>query len=344
MSRRLSRTTRTAVLRIGALLAAASMVLAGCAIPLPTVEADPPLEGPQPALDEVRLDRVLDAVAEAIAAGDDSEDAADFGTRVAGPAKHTRQAEYALAEATADSDDPTGVQQLTTDPEVTVMSSSDTWPKQIFVFTTIADGMNTPLLISLEQKNPRADYRLLTWVRLLPEITTPETALPAEGSAQLAADASGLLLSPQETVDGYADLLAKGDDSDVADDFADDIFRDFILEDRETLKDSVADAGEYSETFTSADFAPRTLETADGGAIVVGAMQSRQKYERTIEDSEMTIGGNIALLNGTDSIEVDSLVTAGYYFMVAFYVPPEGSEDPIQVLGAERVLDSVTTE
>lgn len=335
---------RARLVRVGALLAAAAMLLAGCAIPLPTVEADAPLEGPQPALDEVRLDRVLDAVAEAIAASDESEDVADLRSRVAGPAKHTRQAEYALADATADSDDPTGVQQLTTDADVTVVSNSDTWPKQIMVFTTIADGMNTPLLLALEQKNPRADYRLLSWVRLLPEVTTPETALAAEGSPQVAADADGLLLSPQETLDGYADLLARGDRSDFSDDFSEDIFRTFITDDRDALKDSVSDAGQFSETFRADDFLPRAMETADGGAIVVGALQSRQMYERTIEDSEMTVGGDIALLDGSDSIEVDTSVTASFYFMVAFYVPPEGADGTIQLLGAERVLDAVTTE
>jgi len=341
MSRHLA---RTSVVRVGALLAAAALILAGCAAPLPAVEADPPLEGPQPALDQTRLDRVLDAVADELAVADESMSGGDLGSRVAGPAEHTRESEYRLAKATADSDDPTGLQQLTTDPDVTVISNSDTWPKRIFVFTTIADGMNTPLLLALEQKDPRADYRLISWVRLLPEITTPVTNAPTEGSAQLPADTTGLVLTPQETVDGYADVLTQGDDSDVAGDFADDIFRTFVSEDREAIQDSVSDAGEYNETFEASSFTPRSLQTSDGGAIVIGALQSTQVYERTIEDSEMTVGGDIALLTGTDSIEVESSVTASYYLMVAFYVPPEGDDATIQVLGAERVLDAVTTE
>jgi hypothetical protein len=335
------RQARPRFVRLGAVLAAAAVVLAGCAIPLPTVEADPPLEGPQPALDEVRLDRVLSTVSDVLATADEDSDGDVLSDRFVGPALHTREAEYTLAAATADGDDPTAPQQLTTDPQVLVVGNSDTWPKRIFVFTTIADGMNTPLLIGLEQTDPRADYKMFSWVRLLPEITTPATAVPAVGSPQVAADATGLLLSPNEAMRGYATLLTEGGEAQF---FEDDIFRTFVADDREAIQESVEDAGEYSETFEVTGFTPRSLETADGGAIVIGALRSDQVYERTIEDSEMTVGGNIALLAGTDSIDVEESVTAGYYLMVAMYVPPKGAGGKIQVLGAERVLDEVTTE
>lgn len=340
MRRHLSR--RIAGLAASAL--AVVLVLAGCAIPLPTVEADPAPQGPQPALDEPRLDRVLDAIADALAAADEEHDTELLGTRVNGPASQTRDAEYRLADATADSDNPTGLQPLTTEPQVVAIGNSDTWPKRIFVYTTIGEGMNTPLLLGLEQDTPREDYHLFAWVRLLPEVTTPAMAVPTEGSPEVAMDASGLVLSPLDAVAGYGDVLENGDDSEYADTFAEDIFRSFVIEDREAIQSSVEDAGEYSETVDVREFDPVSLETADGGAIVFGALRSDNVWERTIDDSEMTVGGEIALLDGSESIDVDSSVTATYYITVALYVPPEAEDATIQVLGAERVLDAVETE
>ena len=333
--------------RAGALAAAASAALAllsGCAIPLPQVEADPAPEGPQPALDEPRTDRVLDAVAQAIAAGDEEQDAEPLESRLTGPALTTRQAEYALAAATAGSEQETAPQQLTTEPQVVAVSQGEEWPKTILVFTTIADGMNTPLLIGLQQADPRADYEMFGWVRLLPEITTPATAVIAEGSPQLAPDAEGLAMTPEATVTAYADALSDTD-SEYADTFEEDVFRTFITDDRIAIRDSIDEAGEYSESYSAdADFAPVSLQTTDGGAIVIGAISSEQTYERTIDDSEMTVGGEIALLAGEEeSIDVETSVTASYYLTVAFYVPPD-ADAQIQVLGAERVLADVTTE
>jgi hypothetical protein len=336
---------RDRALRAGALAATAAALLAGCAIPLPEVEADPPVEGPQPALDEPRIERVLEAVAAVLAEGDAAADATLLEPRFSGPALETRTAEYALAQATAVSEDgATAPQQLTTEPQVVAVSQGETWPKTIFAFTTIAEGMNTPLLIGLQQDDPRASYRMFSWVRLLPEVTTPAMAVTAEGSPQVPVDAAGLRLSPAETVAAYASALADTE-SEHAATFTEDVFRRLVSEDRIAIAESVEDAGEYSETYAAdADFAPVGLATADGGAIVFGAIGSTHVYERTIDDSEMTVGGQIALLAGEpEGIEVEESVTASYHLMVAFYVPAD-PEAQIQVLGAERVLQSVTTQ
>jgi len=336
---------RDRVLRAGALTLAAAAVLAGCAVPLPEVEADPAPEGPQPALDEPQVDRVLAAVGESLAAADAAQDASLLAPRVSGPALKLREAEYVLAQATADSDSPTAPQTLTTEPQVIAVSQGEDWPKTIFVFTTIADGMNTPLLLGLQQDDPRSPYHLFSWVRLLPEVTTPPMAVIAEGSPQVAPDAEGLVLTPTQTIAAYADVLSDSE-SDYANTFAPDVFRTFVNEDRIAIAESVEDAGEYTEAFAAdTDVAPVSLATADGGAIVFGAIRSTQTYERTVDDSEMTVGGQIALLAGEEgSIGVETSVTASYYLTVAFYVPPAAEGATIQVLGAERVLDAVTTE
>lgn len=336
---------RARVARLGAVLAAAALLVAGCAVPLPTVEADPPPDGPQPALDEPRLERVLAAVSDALAAGDETGDVTDFGTRVQGPAMHSRRAEYRLAARTADTDEAVEPQVLTTEPQVVAISNEDEWPKRVLVITTIAEGMNTPLLLGMEQDDPRGDYHLYAWVRLLPETTTPPMAAPVEGSPDVPPDAEGLVLSPADTLDAYADLLENDADSEFADTFTEDRFRSLVVEDREAIAESVEDAGEYTEEYSIRQFEPVGMQTADGGAVVIGALRADHVYERTIDDSELTVAGQIAAFAGSESIDVETSLTARYYVTVAFYVPPADADDTtIQVLGAERVLESVDTE
>lgn len=337
----MSRTrTRMSLPGIVAVLA----LLAGCAIPLPAVEADPEPEVPAPALDQARLDRVLASIGETIAAGDQAQDSTLLEQRLTGSALLTRTAEYALSVATADTDAARTPQVLTTQSQLAVVSATPDWPKVIFVYTTIADGLNTPLLLGLTQADPRANYQLFSWVRLLPGATTPETAVPGDGSPIVAADAPGLVLSPTDAIAGYANVLSLGLRSEHIDSFAPDAFRELIWEHNAVNTDGVEDAGGYKDTFVAVDEAPISLGTADGGAVVIGNLLSHQLYERTIEDSELTVGGQIAALAGSEVLDVADSVTATYYTTVALYVPPAAEGATIQVLGAERVLQTVTGE
>ncbi|MFV0252282.1 MAG: hypothetical protein ACK5H2_02990 [Beutenbergiaceae bacterium] len=330
------------VTRVAAALALLA-VLCGCAIPLPQVEADPEPEGPQPALDQARLDRVLAEIGAAVAAADEAQDPTLLEGRMGGAALRTRGAEYLLDQATAGTDAPRPPQALTTDPQVAVIGASDSWPKVIFVYTTIGEGLNTPLLLGLLQNDPRAEYKLVSWVRLLPEVTTPATAVPDEGSPVVSPTAEGLVLSPSESLTAYADLLTTGQASSYYGTFDPDVFSELVWQNNSATRTGVEDAGSYTDTFTAFDTPPISLGTAEGGAIVMGNISSVQAYVRSIEDSELTVGGQVAALAGTDEIDVQNSVTANYYTTVALYVPPAADGATIQVLGAERVLLDVTT-
>lgn len=338
--------TRSRRLSLGALLVAAALLLAGCAIPLPAVEADAAPDGPQPALDEPRLENVLAAVSETLAAGDAAQDPALLDPRVYGPALQTRTAEYRLAAATAGTENATALQPIVTEPQTVVVSNDETWPKTIFVVTTIGEGLNTPLLVGLQQNSPREQYRMFAWVRLLPDTTTPATAISAEGTPSVAPAAEGLVLSPEQTLAAYADVLTNDTASQSAATFGPDYFHSAVLADRTVIQDSVSEAGSYAETFSVVDFAPISLATADGGAIVIGSLRSDQRYELTEEGGELTVSTPqvLALEGVTDPIDVTGALTATYFVTVAFYVPPAADGATIQLLGAERVLDDVTTE
>ncbi|UFU02106.1 hypothetical protein LQF12_11355 [Ruania suaedae] len=327
-----------AVLATGALLAA-------CAIPVPEPEAPPEQTETLPALDEPRLDRVLAELGEVIAAADEDRDAELLEPRVEDPALSVRAAEYALADATAEAENPYTPQPLTVASDVDIVAQTDTWPRTVMVVTEIPDEANGPLLLTLRQEAPRSQYLLQSWVRLLPGAEMPGTAIPGEGSAPVPDDAEGYVYTPTGALSAYAEVLSDSE-ADEAADFADDVFRDLVGERQGAASEAAEfeEAGEFAFSTSVPEQEVSTLATADGGYIVVGALRTRESYTKTVEGSELTVGGTIGLLDseGGEIADVGTSIDADYRLMVSLYVPPEGEDAQVRVLGAEEVLTEVS--
>lgn len=336
MTRRPRRTrVRAALAGLG--LAA---LLAGCTPDLPEVQPDPEPAGTMPVLDEPRLERVLAEIGDVIAEADEEDDTELLATRLEDPALAIRSAEYELRSATADTDDAVGIQPLTTESDVSIVAASDTWPRTVLVVTEIPDDANGPLLIGLRQEEPHAQYRMFSWVRLLPGVTMPQTDIPATGSAEVPTDSEDYSVGPSAAVNRYADLLTQGEDSDHADLFEEDPFRELVEQETDNLASNVDEAGEFEHTTERVSDDTFAMATADGGLIVVGAMTTVYEFTKTEEAGELEVGGQLAAL-APDGGEVEESLTGTYDLMVAFYVPPASDDAQVTVLGVERVLADV---
>lgn len=323
--------------RLAAGAATLALLLAGCGTEVPQPDPEPAATAPLPVLEDARMDRILEEVQTVVDAGDEALDAELLTSRVAGPALAMRQAEYQLAEASDGQSTPT---PLTTDRQVEVVAATDEWPRSLFVVSHIPADANLPLLLVLTQDSARDQYKLWFWTPLLPGAQTPTTARPESGSQPLAPDAGGLLRTPEQTVADYAALL--GDpESDTG--FADDPFREGYREMIEALGATVEVAGEVNESYDVQDGSVAAMATDDGGALVVGVIEAHHTIAKTVEGSTLEAGGDIALLMGEEP-RINGSVTATYLLPVAFTVPPEGSSDPIAVLGAGRVISQVSVE
>jgi len=327
---------RRSGLRLLAGAVTGALLLAGCAGEVPEPEPEPAAATPAPVLDEDRIERILQDVEETIAAGDEALDAELLADRVAGPALSMRQAEYRLVEASDGERTPT---PLTTNSQVEVVAATDEWPRSLYVVSHVPDDANLPLLLVLTQEDPRSQYKLWFWTSLLPGAQTPSTAHPAAGSPQLAPDAEGLVASPMETVETYTELLADpdGEGSEL---IAADPFRTGYAEMIDALRSTVEVAGEVEESYRVREGTVSAMQTADGGALVVGVVDGFLKISRTVEGSSLEAGGDIGLLMGEDQ-DIEGTAQAHYLIPVAFAVPPEGSEEQIAVLGASHVLANV---
>jgi hypothetical protein len=148
----------------------------------------------------------------------------------------------------------------------------------------------------------------------------------------VAADSTDLAVAPTDVVNQYVDLLTKRDQSEFAAAFTPDPMRAAVAQTRDAFVGVVGANGSLTETYTPDPAGVSSIATADGGAIVVGTIRTVTTI--TLVDSTMRIGDQTAALLGRDTIAANLEIQ--WLSVVAFHVPPAGSTDPIEVLGAEH--------
>lgn len=328
-------TPRVVAARVAALLAS-TLLLAGCATPLPTPTPDPVPAVPPPTLSNDQVRAVLDEVASVLDSGDAALDAEILSARLTGPALTIRGAEYTVNKALEDD-----IELITvpTSDRTVVVPTTDTWPRSMFVVTEQPEDLQSPRLLVLTQDAPREPYRLWAWSRLLPDRQVPRTFVPEVGSVPVELDAEGLVTSPGEVAELYADVLDKGADSAHAKLFGDDVFRERIELVRTQYEKIAKQAGgKFTELYEPAVEDAVAVSTADGGAIVVVPMTTTTKL--TTDDRELSLGKAEAALLGKKKVEKNATFT--WSSVLTFVIPPEGDTAQITVLAAEHVRTAVT--
>ncbi len=311
--------------------------VAACAAPLPEPLPDPAPAAPPPAVSVEQLDRILSDVAATLEEADAAGSAELLDPRIDGAAHRIRSVEYLLAAA----GDPDAVTPIPAEAETLVVPTTDTWPRTVMVVTEPPADLQAPLLLVLVQSEPRSQYELQAWARLFPGVVTPPTTQPEIGSSPVRPDAEGLVASPELVVAQYIDLLTHGAESEHAEAFTEDPLRAGIATTREAFAASASvNGGTLTETYQPAGPGPYAIATAGGGAIVVGVIETLTTI--TLADSVLTLGDQTAALLGKDT--VSNSVAFTWLSVVVFAVPPAGSSDPIEVLGAEHSRISATGE
>jgi hypothetical protein len=328
MSRR-TNSVLAALLAIGALTACSDEPEE-----LPTPEAEEATDRGGPILDDDTMQAVLEDIAATVDEADAAQDPSLLSDRVMGPAARLRSAEYRIADAT---DGAIQTDPLSLDTQVSIVGSSPTYPRVAMAVSEIPDGENLPLLLTLATSDVRDNFRLWSWVQLFPGVTVPETLSPEIGAETISSDDDSLVATPDEVVAAYAELIADPEaDHDLT--FLRDDFRYEMFSQTAELNSAVSAAGTATLSAEAIDDGPLALQTVDGGAIVVGVIETTTTVTKTDEDGTLNIGGVFADLLGNDGA-VENEVQAVAEVSVAFYVPPADAEDAsIEVLGASSVL------
>jgi hypothetical protein len=324
---------------IGGGLLVAALALAGCTPAVPEPAPAPTPGSPAAVLSVDQADAVIQALDEVLVAGDEAKDAAALAPRVEDPALAMRAAQYTLDQRSNGERTPS---PLTTAHDVRVIAATDTWPRTLIAVTDPPEGTTSPLVLTLKQNDPRSQYKLWAWARLFPGIETPPLAQPEVGSPQLPPDASGLVLTPEETVAAYADVLAQGGDSEYAATFGSDPFVDQLRSSASTVSSNLQGLADVSFQASPIEGAVVAMGTADGGAIVVGTITNSLTIKKTLTGSTLELGGEIKQWLGDGTIPSIAKVT--YTSPVVFEVPAAADGATITVMGAEQVLVDATKQ
>lgn len=326
-------TALLASLALGAGPAMAALPLTAAPTEEPANEATPPV------VLETQLERILADVAATVQAADAAKDPALLTARAGGAAATLREASYATAAKvpTYAAPEPIAADPLKTDM---VMGGTE-FPRSVVAVTQGPEN-EVPQALLLVQNSARENYKLMSSIRMLPGTTFP--ARPASGAGVNPAPADsgdGLTTSPQIAVQALADALTNPDGMNK-DTFSSNTFAEAVTKFQSDVTSSPDN--EFANITFNHESVPgdtSALRTADGGAIVFGYMDSSYTSVPKEAGDSINLEGTIyQTLTGEASTEAGIEVKYGEGVML--YVPPAGSTDKIQVIGAVQELLSAT--
>ncbi|MBD8044304.1 hypothetical protein H9638_10850 [Arthrobacter sp. Sa2BUA2] len=296
-------------------------------------------EDSRPVVLDSQLTRILGSVAGTVQKADAARDASLLKDRAASTALSLREANYAAAAKAPDTKAPAAV---AASPLLTDMVSSGTGFPRTVVAVTQGQDNTVPQALMLVQASPRENYKLVSAIQMLPGTTFPQPPANGTGVSAVAADSSeGLTMSPQGAVDALADALTYPDGVNK-ETFAANSFAEAVTTFQASVTanpDNEFAAITFQHTPVPSD--TRALRTADGGAIVFGYMShSYSSVPREAGDSINLEGTIYETLTGEKNTEAGIDVTHGEAVML--YIPPAGSPDQAEVVGAAQELLSAT--
>lgn len=324
---------------LGGVALCASLLLAGCTAPLPRPAAEPAVVGA--VVSEAQETKMIGRVAEAVERAGAERDSAALAARTAGPARAMRAAQLEVAALRGDDG---LVTSLPMSMQAVVLPSEPAWPRTSLAVSTPSDDGLTPLLYAFEQRSAREDYKLWGWVQLQPKVTLPRFASTDAGAERVAPDDAGsLAMSPRAAVAAYAALLSEPR-GEFADTFEDDALRRLLAEQRreQTSIDSFREAeGRYTYAAEPGAAGVRAMRTVDGGAIVLGALDSTLgiTLQECAKVPREGLTGSLPALFG-DQPESNVLRTR-YVDTVALHVPPAGADARVRLVGFDHVATAV---
>ncbi|CAN7431235.1 hypothetical protein [Arthrobacter sp. LjRoot14] len=286
-----------------------------------------------PVLLDAQFRRILEQVSSTVDAGDAAKDAAKLKPRVDRTELEVRTQNYKIRSQVGayEARMPVRATKLLT----TVVTSKRAWPRSVMAVTQ-GEGNVVPQLLTLVQKSPRENYKLVQTSPLQPGTTFP--AIGRTGTETLAADdKSGLLYSGQEALAGLGDRLTKADST----------FKDKLVEGQSSpyIADTLAYQADVAKTGVNGNFSfthkvvPEdtvVFRTADGGALVLGRLNFAFDGTPKAEGDKLAIGDDAAVLAGGK--ETSSGMVLNFAESAAVYIPPAGSKDPMKLVAATRGL------
>jgi len=296
-----------------------------------------------PAVTEAQAQRIVSRISDTVAQADAAMDATAAETRLTGPALAERKTNYTLRAAIPDRP---ALPAIPAEPvQITLPQTTNAWPRTVMTVVESDDAAApTTTIMMMTQDNPWSEYRASYVGNLEASTNLPELAAPYVGATQVPPDSSFLVMPPNELAAAYADLINNGQNSPswAMFDTANDLLLPAIEDNKRKRTDELNQTGqgtaEISFSASAGPAAPIALATLDTGAIVAVSVYESDTAKPTNADAVIKLDNNPAVkaLTGVDQSATGFTTT--YSDQIFFYVPSQGSDDQIRLLGYRSSL------
>ena len=334
-------------------------LLAGCTPSSPSASPEPSPSASETAQDEnaqqaaiteTQAERIVANISAVVAKADKANDADVAKKRLTGTALRMREVNYDLRK---DIDDYDALPSIPAEPIALVLPQAfDGWPRSVLVVVEDAeDDTVAPTILTLTQDDPWSKYKASYVAQLRASAEVPQLAPNYQGAALVPPDSSFLQLAPQEVSEAYASILKDGEDSDYASLFDldnDGFYAEVLAKRKETLKNfnkTGKETGELTFGQGAGSSDPFALMTLQSGAIVGVSVVESETVKPTDEDAVIRFEDDKVLQSFTGEKTSAGGVKTRYLDQLFFYVPAQGADEPIRLLGSSSsILDAEILE
>jgi hypothetical protein len=330
------------------------LLLAGCSAdawpqfaasesPSPTPTVIVPEGQFPPAVTEAQAQRIVSRVSSTVAEADAALDATAAAERLSGPALAERETNYKLRAAIPDR---AALPAIPAEPvQIVLPQTTGTWPRTLMTVVESADAATpTTTIMMMSQQTPWDEYKASYVGNLEASTNLPELAAEYVGATQIPPDSNFLVLAPEKVAEAYADIINNGQNSthwstfDTANDLLLAAIQDNKTKRTDELNQTGAGTAEISFSASAGPATPIALATLDTGAIVAVNVYESDTAKPTNADAVIKLDNNPAVkaLTGVDQSATGFTTT--YSDQVFFYVPSQGSDDQIRLLGYRSSL------
>lgn len=303
-------------------MALTAVILTGCTQEVPTPVAAP-LEANIPAVTEDQAITIAEAVATVIGTADKEKDSSALKERVTGPALKLRSAEYKISDSQKDEK---SITELPSVMQSTFLTTATTWPRTMFAVSERPQNLEPERLMVYTQDDARSDYKLWSYLTLFPGTTVPTFAAATIGTTAVTDSDESLQMTPTKALEEYAGLLAEASKENKAKfDVEKDSFYTTIESRRKDLKSAAKQIeGSYKETF-KVDKDWQALRTTDGGALVVGTIETTGSLKG--EKGAVVTPSSLEKAFLKSGEKASNALTVKRTAVVAIYIPNKDNED-----------------
>lgn len=324
--------------------------LAPTVTPSPSASVIVPEVQQSPAVTETQAERILTRISTTVAEADAAADPELAAARLEGPALAERRTNYTLRGQLPEQ---TPLPAIPDRPvEIVLPQAFDAWPRSFMtVVEDPEDSTVAPTIMLMTQADPWSEYKAGFIASLEAATSLPELPATYVGSVLAPPDSPFLRLRPDEIATAYADIINNAEKSAYWGDFdtAGDLLLASIRQNQQERLDLLNQTGSTTSTLvfpaTPGTTPALALTTVNGGAIVAVDVLENDEIRPTNPDAVIRLPDNPAVraLTGVEQSATGFRTT--YSDQLFFYVPPEGTNEPIRLLGyRSNILEAKVIE